>query len=101
MEDILDAYHLPYDPRFPLVCMDESNKQLVGEVHRPIPAAPGHPLPVDREYVRKGVAEIFPEVEPLAGRRHVAATESRPRKDWARLIEGMLEERYPEAEKVR
>ena len=88
MEDVLDLYHLPYDPRLPLVCMDESNKQLVGEVAAPIPAAPGHTLLVDHVYVRNGVAEIFLEVEPLAGRRHVAVTKQRARKDWARLYQG-------------
>lgn len=101
MEDVLDVYHLPYDPRVPLICMDESNKQLIGEVQTPIPAAPGRPLLVDHEYVRNGVAEIFLEVEPLAGRRHVAVTEQRTRKDWAWFIKGMLDERYPQAEKVR
>ncbi len=101
MEDVLDLYHRPYDPRFPLICMDESNKQLVGEVTEPIAAAPGHARLVDHEYVRHGVAEIFLEVEPLAGRRHVAVTERRTRVDWAQFIKGMLEERYPEAEKVR
>ncbi len=101
MEDVLDLYHLPYDPRFPLICMDESNKQLVGEVATPIPAAPGRPQLVDHEYVRNGVAEIFMEVEPLAGRRHVAVTEQRTRKDWAGFIKSMLDERYPEAEKIR
>ena len=100
MEDVLDLYHRPYDPRFPLICMDESNKQLVGEVQPPIPAAPGRALLVDHEYVRQGVAEIFLEVEPLAGRRHVAVTEQRTRKDWARFIQSMLDERYPAAEKV-
>ena len=100
MEDVLDLYHRPYDPRFPLLCMDESNTQLVGEVQPPIPAAPGRALLVDHEYVRKGVAEIFLEVEPLAGRRHVAVTEQRTRKDWARFIKSMLDERYPAAEKV-
>lgn len=101
MEDVLDIYHLPYDPRFPVICMDESNKQLVGEVAASIPAAPGHPLLMDHEYVRNGVAEIFLEVEPLTGRRHVAVTETRTRKDWANFIKGMLDERYPKAEKVR
>ena len=71
MEDVLDVYHRPYDPDYPVVCMDESSKQLVGEVTGPVPAAPGHPKLVDDEYVRNGVAEIFMEVEPLAGRRHV------------------------------
>jgi hypothetical protein len=101
MEEVLDLYHLPYDPQFPLVCMDESNKQLVGEVHAPIAPAPGHGQIIDHEYVRNGVAEIFLEVEPLAGRRHVAITERRTRQDWAGFIKGMLEERYPQATKVR
>jgi hypothetical protein len=80
--------------------MDESSKQLVGEVNEPIPAAPGHPLLKDDEYVRNGVAEIFMEVEPLAGKRHVDVTERRTRIDWAYQIRDMLEIRYPEAEKV-
>jgi transposase len=101
MEDVLDLYHLPYDPDYPVVCMDESCKQMVGEVRDPIPCAPGHPVLVDDEYVRKGVAQIFMEVEPLAGRRHVAVTERRTRKDWALQIREMLDERYPDAVKVR
>jgi hypothetical protein len=81
MEDALEIYQLPYDPDFPVVCMDESSKQLVGEVAAPIPMAPGHGLIIDHEYVRNGVAEIFVEVEPLAGKRHVEVTERRTRKD--------------------
>lgn len=80
--------------------MDESSKQLVGEVACPIPAAPGHPLLRDDEYVRKGVAEIFIEVEPLGGSRHVEVTETRTRLDWARFVRDMLDIRYPDAEKV-
>ena len=101
MEDVLEVYHLPYDPDYPVVCMDESSKQMVGEVHDPIPCKPGQPMRMDDEYVRNGVAEIFMEVEPLAGRRHVAVTERRTRKDWARQIKQMLDERYPGAVKVR
>jgi len=101
MEDVLDVYQAPYDPQFPLVCMDESNKQLVGEVHAPLAPAPGHGQINDHEYVRNGVAEIFLEVEPLRGRRHVAITEHRTRKDWALFVKGMLDERYPQATKVR
>jgi transposase len=101
MEDVLAVYHLPYDPKHPLVCMDESCKQMIGEVRAPVPCAPGRPARVDDEYVRNGVAEIFMEVEPLAGKRHVAVTEQRTRKDWARQIKEMLDERYPDAEKVR
>jgi hypothetical protein len=100
MEDILEVYHRPYDARYPVVCMDESSKQLIGEVYEPIPAAPGHPLLRDDEYVRNGVAEIFMEVEPLGGRRHVSVTERRTRIDWAWQIRDMLQLRYPDAEKV-
>ena len=101
MEDVLEIYHMPYDPDYPVVCMDESCKQLIGEVREPIPCAPGHPARIDDEYVRNGVAEIFLEVEPLAGKRHVAVTERRTRKDWAIQIKQMLDERYPNAIKVR
>ncbi len=101
MEDVLAVYILPYDPRYPVVCMDESCKQLIGEVRQPIPCAPGRPERIDDEYVRNGVAEIFMEVEPLAGKRHVAVMEHRTRKDWARQIKEMLDERYPDAIKVR
>ncbi len=92
---------MPYDARYPVVCMDESCKQLVGEVRSPIPCKPGQPKRMDDEYVRKGVVEIFMEVEPLAGKRHVAVKEHRTRKDWAQQIKQMLDERYPEATKVR
>jgi hypothetical protein len=101
MEDVLDVYHAPYDPQFPLVCMDESNKQLVGEVPAPLAPAPGRGQINDHEYVRNGGAEIFLEVEPLSGRRHVAITEPRTRKDWAIFVKGRLDERYPQATKVR
>jgi len=101
MEDVLEVYHLSYNPDYPVVCMDESSKQLIGEVHTPIPCKPGQPLRIDDEYVRNGVAEIFMEVEPLGGRRHVAITARRTRKDWALQVKGMLDERYPDAKKVR
>lgn len=97
----MEVYHLPYDPEYPVVCMDESCKQMIGEVREPIPYAPGRPVRMDDEYIRNGVAEIFMEVEPLAGRRHVAVTERRTRKDWALQIKEMLDERYPDAIKVR
>jgi len=97
----LEVYHLPYDTDYPVVCMDESSKQLIGEVREPVPCAPGRVARMDDEYVRNGVAEIFMEVEPLSGTRHVAITERRTRKDWAWQIKGMLDERYPDATKVR
>ena len=100
MEDVLEVYARPYDPSFPVVCMDESSVQLIGEVQEPIPAAPGHPELVDDEYVRNGVASILLEVEPLGGKRKVKITERRTRIDWAYFIKEMLEERYSGAEKV-
>lgn len=101
MEDVLEVYHLPYDPCYPVICMDESSKQLIGEVREPVTCAPGRVARMDDEYVRNGVAEIFMEVEPLSGKRHVAITERRTRKDWASQIKEMLDERYPDAVKVR
>jgi hypothetical protein len=101
MEDILDVYHLPYDPNYPVVCMDESCKQMIGEVRDPIPCKPGHPARIDDEYVRNGVAEIFMEVEPLAGKRHVAITERRTKRDWALQVKQMLDLRYKKATQVR
>ena len=101
MEDVLEIYHMPYDPDYPVVCMDESCKQMIGEVRGPILCAPGRPARIDDEYVRNGVAEIFMEVEPLAGKRHVAVTEHRARKDWAMQIKQMLDERYSGAIKIR
>ena len=100
MEDILEVYARPYNQKFPVVCMDESSMQLIGEVREPIPAAPGHPVLIDDEYVRNGVASIFIEVEPLGGKREVKITEQRTRIDWAHFIKEMLEERYVDAEKV-
>ena len=100
MEDILEVYARPYNPEYPVVCMDESSMQLIGEVTQPIPAAPGHPVLMDDEYIRKGVANIFIEVEPLGGMREVKITDRRTRIDWAYFIREMLEQRYAGAEKV-
>ena len=100
MEDVLATYALPYNSEYPVVCMDESNKQLIGEVTKPIAAVPGHPHLLDDEYVRKGVANIFIEVEQLAGKRHVEIRERRTMIDWAHFTKGMLDERYPDASKV-
>jgi hypothetical protein len=67
MEEVLTVYRLPHDPRFPVVCMDESSKQLVGEVRAPIPAAPGHGQIVDHQYVSRGVATLLVEVDRRLG----------------------------------
>lgn len=100
MEDVLEVYQRPYNPEYPVVCMDESPKQLIGEVHPPIPIKPGSVEKIDAEYVRNGTVEIFIEVEPLAGKRHVAVTEHRTKIDWAAQIKEMLDIRYPDAKKV-
>ncbi len=100
MEDVLEVYQRPYNPEYPVVCMDESPKQLIGEVHPPIPIKPGFVEKIDAEYVRNGTVEIFIEVEPLAGKRHVAVTEHRTKIDWAAQMKEMLDIRYPEAKKV-
>lgn len=101
MEDVLCVYQLPYDPDYPQVCMDESCKQMIGEVRAPIPAAPGRPLRYDDEYIRHGVAEIFLFVEPLAGWRRVTVTDRRTRMDWAGQIRELLDVDFPHATKVR
>jgi hypothetical protein len=81
MEDVLDVYHRPHDPRRRLVCLDEASKQLVGEVIEPIPAEPGQPERIDSEYVRNGTANLFMICEPLIGWRHVEVTSGERR--WA------------------
>lgn len=101
MEQVLDAYELPYDPDYPLVCMDESSVQLIGEVREPIPGKPGQTRRIDDEYVRNGVASLFVQVEPLRGFRRIVATERRTKQDWAQQMKKMLDTDYSDAKKVR
>ena len=100
MEDVLEIYARPYDRDFPVVCMDESSIQLIGEARETIAARPGHPVLMDDEYVRKGVANIFIEVEPLGGKRSIKITDRRTKIDWAHFIKEMLEVHYPDAYRV-
>jgi hypothetical protein len=100
MEDVLDVYHRPDDPKRPLICLDEASKQLVGEVIRPIPARPGQPERFDHEYLRNGTANLFMVSEPLAGWRHVEVTERRTAVDLAEIVRVLVEEVHAEAEKV-
>lgn len=100
MEDVLDVYHRPYDPRRPQVCMDETNKTLRADAREPLPMSPGRPARQDDEYVRHGSANLFLWFEPLAGRRQVQVTERRTKQDWAKLIQELVDVHYPEAEKV-
>jgi DDE superfamily endonuclease len=99
MEMVLDVYKRPYDARFPLVCMDETPKQLIGETRIPIKAAPGRVARYDYEYERCGVCSIFLASEPLAGKRMVSVSERRTKKDWALFVE-QIAGRYPEADRI-
>ena len=101
MEDVLDVYCLPYNPRFPVVCMDERPQQLIKGKRLNIPARAGQPMRQDYEYERNGVANIFMLTEPLAGWRHVNVTERRTDKDFAYQIKELVDRHYPEAEKIR
>lgn len=100
MEDVLEVYHRPYDARRPVVCMDETFKQLIGEVRQPLPPVPGRVERFDSVYVRNGVASLFLAFEPLAGWREVAVTDSRKRSDWAHFIRDLVDGRYRSAERV-
>ncbi len=100
MEDVLDVYTRPYDPRVPQVCMDETSKQLVGEMRVPVAAAPGRPRRVDYEYERCGVSNLFMFVEPLRGWRHVRVTARRTKRDWAHAIKALVDDHYPDAERI-
>jgi len=100
MEDILTVYKRQFNPDEPLVCMDETSKQLTAETRRPIPVSPGRPARYDYEYERNGVCNLFMFFEPLAGKRHVSVTERRTKVDWARQIKELLDVHYPTANKV-
>lgn len=101
MEDVLATYALPYDPKTPVVCMDEASKQLIGEVAAPLPTRPGQAKGVDYEYERKGVCSLFVFCEPLAGWRRVEVAAQRTRKDWAACVRDLVDEYYPDAKKIR
>ena len=99
MEMVLDVYKRPFDSRFPVVCMDESPKQLIVETRTPIPALPGQPAKYDYEYKRCGVCNIFMSCEPLAGKRMVKITERKTKVDWAYFLEEIATQ-YKSAEKI-
>jgi hypothetical protein len=99
MEDVLEVYHRPYDPKRPVVCFDERSKQLIRETRRPIPAEPGQPERIDYEYERNGTANLFMAFEPLAGRRRVKVTDRRTKIDFAHAIRELVDE-HPAAEVI-
>ncbi len=100
MEDVLDVYCRPADPRRPVVCLDELSTQLVGEVRTPLPVRPGQAARYDCEYVRHGTANLFMAFEPLGGWRGLQVTERRQRGDWAHFIRDLVDGRYKDADKV-
>lgn len=100
MERVLDIYKKPYDKDFPVVCMDESPKQLIEEGKPTLPIKPGQEERVDYEYVRHGVVNIFMANEPLKGKRMVEVTEFKTKKDWAKFIKRIADELYPKARRI-
>ena len=99
MEMVLDIYKRPYNPKYPIVCMDESPKQLIKETRQAIRARPGSLVKFDYEYERCGVCNIFLASEPLAGKRIVKTTERRTKQQWAKFIEAIAKE-YKNADKI-
>jgi hypothetical protein len=100
MEDVLALYALPYDPRYPTVCLDEKPVVLHADVRAGLPPAPGHVERRDYQYERHGTANLFVMVEPLAGWRHVQVTARRTKRDYAECLRYLVEERYPDAERI-
>jgi hypothetical protein len=99
MENVLDVYRRPYNASRPVVCMDETPRQLIGQVRTPIPCKPGQPAREDYEYERLDTCNVFMASEPLAGRRLTKVTERKTKIDWAHFIEDIAQQ-YPEAERI-
>ncbi len=100
MELVLDVYKRPYNRAKPVVCMDESPKQLISETRTPIAMTPGRDKKYDYEYARCGTCNVFMVNEPLAGKRHVKITDRKTKKDWAMLVREVSDQLYPDAEKI-
>ena len=98
MELVLDVYKRPYNEARPVVCMDESPKQLISETRQSIPMSPGFEKKCDYEYARCGICNVFMVNEPLAGKRHVKLTDRKTKIDWAILVREIADDLYPDAE---
>lgn len=100
MEDVLDVYARPYDPKRPVVCFDELLVQLIAETRRPLPPKPGRPERFDYEYRRNGTRQLFVFFQPQAGRRRVLITEHRTKVEYAHAMRYLVDELFPEAEVI-
>jgi len=100
MEDVLEVYHRPHDPDCPVVCLDETSKQLISETRTPIEAKPGRPARYDYEYRRNGTANLFMLFAPLEGWRHVEVTNQRTAADFARVLKALSDTHFPNAPKI-
>lgn len=99
MERVLEVYKRPYDPRYPVICLDESPKQLLSETQTPVRLADGT-LRVDYTYQREGTCDIYMVCEPLAGWRGVTICDSHSRFEWGNIVAHLVEHRYRDAEKI-
>ena len=100
MEDVLDVYQRPLNPARPLVCLDETSRQLLADTREPLPVSPGRPARHDSEYVRGGVVNCFLVTAPLQGWREVRVSEQRTRIDWAYCVRDLVDVHFPEAERI-
>lgn len=100
MEDVLDVYCRPYDPLRPVVCLDESPKELRAHVRPPLPVEPGKPQRIDDHYQRNGTRNIFIACEPLRGWRETKVTQRRTKQDWAHFVRELVDVHYPEVERM-
>lgn len=101
MYRLLDLYEEEYDPKYPVVCVDEKSKQLIEEIRTPIPMKPGGPEKYDYEYIRHGTRNIFVAVEPKGGRRAIKVTKTKKKVDFARFVRTLVKEKYPKATEIR
>ena len=100
MEDVLEVYHRPHDPEYPVVCVDETSKQLISETRVPIKVKPGQPARHDYEYERNGTANLFMMFAPLEGWRHVAVTDRHTAVDFAHILKDLSDTHFPAAKRI-
>jgi hypothetical protein len=100
MEDVLEVYHRPHDPEYPVVCVDETSKQLISETRIPIKARPGQPARHDYEYERNGTANLFMMFAPLEGWRHIEVTDRHTAVDFAHMLRHLSDTHFPGAKKI-